>query len=205
MLSFANIVQPALKTASTQKVFKTHLKWDALSFSRKYKKLVFQLSIKNYLFFGNCFYANYKKLFLFGNFFFGKKFFWERIKNFFLCSWKIVSCWVNIRIFLRRNFFIWVGQVSRIGRCISHNYRDVYFPWQKFWELLNLFEYWHKSLQACTKVLLYTELGPHNWRHDNVGFFLSCDRDMNLNFTLSAFKTSIYLKLGAKIDVTITN
>ena len=58
LLSFAN-------TSNSRTVFKIHLKWSALTFSRKYKKLFFLDKYNNLFVLKIVFTTNYKKLFSF--------------------------------------------------------------------------------------------------------------------------------------------
>ena len=75
MLSFANI-------KSRRAVFRTHLEWSTLTFSGKYKKIVFQT--RNYLFRKLFFLVIIRNYFPLENLFFSDKY-----KKFFLRAWKI--------------------------------------------------------------------------------------------------------------------
>ena len=70
---------------NSKAIFKTHLKWTALTLSPKYKKFIFQTSVRN-SFFGKLFSSNYKKLF---SSFQVSETFSRKYKKWFLQAWTI--------------------------------------------------------------------------------------------------------------------
>ena len=122
-MSFANI-------KNSKDVFKTYLKSITSTFSHKYKKSVFQTSIKIYLFRKLLLLVILRNFFRLENFVFwtSLEIVFRKYKKSFFWAWKI-GFWVIIRTFLSRNLFFGAG----LGGIAGWIHFPLLISKQKFW------------------------------------------------------------------------